>query len=406
MSENEQQKSSEELVKLGNKAYNEDEDFALGYKYYKEAADLGNTTAMMNIGYIYEDSKFMPRSYKKAFDWFKKAAECGNVVAMRRVADSYKRGILDGDTCVLDKNNKKAIEWYQKAAETGSIRSMWYLSRIYEKGYLDLNRDREKALEWYNKAFNKAIRDVTDTGDINYIASEYLEHAEREEAIKWYEKSAEANIVGDKPLEDSIWAMRVMATQIYYNENSVMKDYSKALYWFKRIISINTKYCGDIMNWIGKIYEIGGSGVKKDYEQAREWYQKAIGVGDKNAKNNLKDLEEKMNRKDNGGCFITTAVCSSFGKSDDCYELMKFREFRDEWLMKEADGKELISEYYRIAPMILTNIEKMANASEIYKLIWEEYLKPCLSFIELRKNQDSKQCYIKMVTVLKQRFLQ
>ena len=39
------------------------------------------------------------------------------------------------------------------------------------------------------------------------------------------------------------------------------------------------------------------------------------------------------------GCFITSAVCESFGKPDDCYELTMFRSFRDNYLAKEQDGE-------------------------------------------------------------------
>ena len=30
-----------------------------------------------------------------------------------------------------------------------------------------------------------------------------------------------------------------------------------------------------------------------------------------------------------GSCYITTATCEEYGKSDNCYELTMFRSFRD-----------------------------------------------------------------------------
>ena len=104
-------------------------------------------------------------------------------------------------------------------------------------------------------------------------------------------------------------------------------------------------------------------------------------------------------------CFITTAVCDNFGKADDCYELTMFRNFRDNWLVKQSDGKSLIDEYYEIAPKIVNKINQLTNANEIYNSIWINYLKPCLKFIENDDNQNCKALYIDMVKNLKEKFL-
>ena len=105
-----------------------------------------------------------------------------------------------------------------------------------------------------------------------------------------------------------------------------------------------------------------------------------------------------------GGCFITTAVCGSFGKPDDCYELTSFRKFRDNWLVKETDGKSLIAEYYEIAPKIVEKINKLANAKEVYRSIWDNYLKPCLSHIEQGSFAKCKELYVRMVRELAKKY--
>ena len=112
--------------------------------------------------------------------------------------------------------------------------------------------------------------------------------------------------------------------------------------------------------------------------------------------------------EDNGikeACFITTAICNSFGKSDDCFELTAFRKFRDTWLVAQPDGKTLIAEYYAIAPRIVENINHLVNAKKIYETIWQKYLAPCLKFIERGDNLSCKQKYIEMVRDLKGRYL-
>ena len=102
-----------------------------------------------------------------------------------------------------------------------------------------------------------------------------------------------------------------------------------------------------------------------------------------------------------GGCYITTAVCESLHKPDDCYELNAFRSFRDNWLKKQVDGESLIADYYEIAPLIVTKINNLPNATQIYKFIWQKYLNPCLKLIENGDNQTCKNLYVKMVKILK-----
>ena len=119
----------------------------------------------------------------------------------------------------------------------------------------------------------------------------------------------------------------------------------------------------------------------------------------------LKALQDNKDNRNNSGCFITTAVCDNFGKSDDCYELTTFRNFRDKWLINQSDGKSLIDEYYEIAPKIVDKINHLTNAGEIYQSIWTKYLKPCLSFIENGDNQNCKTLYIDMVKNLREKFL-
>lgn len=103
-------------------------------------------------------------------------------------------------------------------------------------------------------------------------------------------------------------------------------------------------------------------------------------------------------------CYITTAVCETLGKGDDCYELTLLRNYRDHFLMNQADGEEIISEYYDIAPTIVTRINKLSNAKEIYKSVWEDYLYPCVRFIEEDKNIECKDVYYKMVRDLQQEY--
>ena len=121
----------------------------------------------------------------------------------------------------------------------------------------------------------------------------------------------------------------------------------------------------------------------------------------------IKTAYTKCYNEDNDikeGCFITTAVCDTFGKPDDCYELTAFRNFRDNWLAKQEDGASLIQKYYAIAPAIVEKINSLPNARAIYLTIWAEYLKPCLAYIEQKNYLACKQKYMQMVESLAEKY--
>lgn len=103
-------------------------------------------------------------------------------------------------------------------------------------------------------------------------------------------------------------------------------------------------------------------------------------------------------------CFITTAVCEFEGKPDNCAELQAFRGFRDNWLSGCEDGADLITEYYRIAPAIVTVIDYCDDREAVYDAIRKNYLTPCY---EALKKQDYPRCktvYTQMVRELQTRY--
>jgi hypothetical protein len=106
------------------------------------------------------------------------------------------------------------------------------------------------------------------------------------------------------------------------------------------------------------------------------------------------------------GCFITSAVCRSFAKPDDCYELSLFRQFRDGWLTEQPEGPALIEQYYRSAPGIVAAIDRSPAPDAVYRRIWDEHLAPCLRAIENGQLEDCKGRYISMVETLGAEYLQ
>lgn len=112
----------------------------------------------------------------------------------------------------------------------------------------------------------------------------------------------------------------------------------------------------------------------------------------------------------NGGfkrklCYITTAVCESLGKEDDCMELNLLRRYRDQYLMHSEEGAKIIEGYYDIAPTIVNRINKQADSAGIYQEIWECYLKKCVSLIQSDRKEECKEVYSSMVNYLTKEYV-
>ena len=169
--------------------------------------------------------------------------------------------------------------------------------------------------------------------------------------------------------------------------------------------------------WEGKLFcqgtaEGGSNKIPNDFEKALNYIEFAHKCGIAEAGNVFNYLmvhsAEEINAKkytSDSGCYITTAVCNSFGKPDDCCELTAFRNFRDSYLLSESEGRHLVERYYRIAPKIVQNIDALPERDCIYYEIWEKYLKKCMSSIQNNEPESCKNTYVEMVSQLERKFL-
>lgn len=115
----------------------------------------------------------------------------------------------------------------------------------------------------------------------------------------------------------------------------------------------------------------------------------------------FEEIESGFHKK---WCYITTAVCETFQKPDDCYELTLLRDYRDGYLMSQPDGEAIIHEYYDVAPTIVKRIDHHPDKKKIYQGIWNTYLKPCISMIEEQKLEECRDLYIEMVRNLQEEY--
>ena len=404
----------EEWFELAEKASDE-KDYQTAFELYRKAADCGHVEAMAGLAYMYYDNTILPNiaDKSKAFDLAQKAAELGDTDAMFLVGMMYLQG--EGTPQVV----YKGLYWLEKAAELEDTDAMEELGEIYRNGDFDVTADATVAFKWYKKAAEAGDAEAMNVVGRMYDFGEGVAH-NGNQAMKWYKKAAGlgntvamcnlsfyyfhshewdmAEVYLKKALDNGYKPALTYLGDLYrergnYSDySSSQADYQTALVYYTQSANEGN---ADAMCSLGVMYH-KGNGVNKDDKMALEWLYKAKAKGHPHAEEWIKKIK---------GCFITTAVCDSFNKPDDCFELTTFRNFRDNWLALQSDGKILIEEYYKIAPQIVANIDKLTNANEIYKKLWCDWLAPCLEFIKVGDNVACKDKYVEMVNRLKKLYL-
>lgn len=105
------------------------------------------------------------------------------------------------------------------------------------------------------------------------------------------------------------------------------------------------------------------------------------------------------------GCFLTTACVEIMGKPDDCYELNTLRNFRDNFILKDANGGLVINEYYVLAPQIVKEISKRDDANEVFKKIYNDLIVKTVKLIEESQFSSAYILYKQYILNLKDEFL-
>jgi len=329
------------------------------------------------------------------FDYFKNylsiSEQQGYWLASFWLGFAYEKGVFGRE------NYKKACEHYVRAANKGMIAAAKGAGIIYKYAPEGVQQDLRLAKKYLLIAANQ-----NEEKSMYELAGIYGNEGNFREAINWLEKNISTNNSVESAAELGIMLLNITENPKIHTD--YQRSYQLCQFALSKDENNSEALCG-----MGFAY-LAGEAVQANEQTARHYFNLAVEKGSNSvgvllAKQALENLKEPPPQNQNSGCFITTAVCDTFGKSDDCYELTTFRKFRDEWLTVQPDGKFLIAEYYEIAPRIVANINRLSEAKKIYKNIWKQYLVPCLNFINCGDNFSCKQKYIDMVHDLKRLYL-
>lgn len=97
-----------------------------------------------------------------------------------------------------------------------------------------------------------------------------------------------------------------------------------------------------------------------------------------------------------GGCFITTAVCSVLGESDDGPTLTKLRAFRDGYMQRNEYRRALVSLYYQTAPSLVEKIRQRQDAAHYLARLHRDYIAPACVALDKGCEVDAFTLYTQM----------
>ena len=314
------------------------------------------------------------------------------------------------------KEQLAAVEAIDKALDKKDI--VLQLANIF--GIEDVDAaDIEKALSVFSYLDKKQKFQVTVQGNALF----------KKQAVEEYLAGYEAliqdmiNKASEQDIEDpDIDVFKEDVQKLEQDYLPLVKlSFSELYFRLRRRKSAKAIFCMSRSNALKKLFKRCPACVKEDYERLKE-LEVATEVEELDSINSNATKAEEVavmggedigrtiyraihgasgspywNNKD---CYITTATCEEYGKSDNCYELTMFRSFRDSWLRKQPDGEQLIKRYYATAPALVELINKQPNRRAIYRHLNEAYLSKCLRYIEDGENVKCKELYVDMVEFL------
>jgi TPR repeat protein len=259
----------------GDKCY-DSSDFLNAFEWYTKGAEKNIPFSQFWLGVIYQEgSGGITKDYMQAETLFGSA-----IIGIQRKAKNDDKiaecdlGLMYEWGYGVEKDYSKAMNWLEKSANQGFAMAQAGLAFMYENG-LGTNINYQQALYWLKKSAAQGLA-MGQTGMADMYSNGHGVEVDNIQALYWYRKAAEKN----EPIAE------YNIGYFYFVGTAVDRDYTQALYWFRK--SSHTQY-GPALNKLGFMYQFG-FGVSRDVSWAKFWYKKACDGGEKEACENLTNL--------------------------------------------------------------------------------------------------------------------
>lgn len=262
------QQPGEELRHQAWRAYHIDKNFERAAELHQQAAEEGNTAAMLALGEQYLFEKGVRENVDLGLTWLLRAAEADDPRACYRLASLME--LSDK----IDHDTKAAEKWARRAIELGHAGAERFLTIIYYNRVKDIvDEDVERGWDAFGddnldeaaglllKPAEAGNADATfKLGKVEQFRKNY------EQANNWFRKATESQ---DRmaPYELGVH---------YEHGRGVEKDMQQAIDYYRIAASRGYNLA---QRYLGYCYQVG-RGVDVDLEQAVDWYLRAIDIKD------------------------------------------------------------------------------------------------------------------------------
>ena len=216
------------------------------------AAEAGNEEAQIAMGVRYLQGQGVTKDFKEAVKWFRLAADKGNTEAMGFLGAIF----VDGGNGVAQ-DYREAAKWYKLASQKGDVDAQAALGHIFYNGGPGVTQDYKEAAKWYRLAANKGNPEAEfRLGFMNYNGEGVTQNYK--EALKWYRLAADQRNA----------QAQYNLGNMYVKGKGVIQDYREAVKWYRLAAQLGEPRAQAVL---GIQYYGGKEGVAQDYQYAYMW---------------------------------------------------------------------------------------------------------------------------------------
>lgn len=307
----------------------------------------------------------IPFDWHEAFRLWLPLAESGNAQAQYNIGRCYSRG--NG----VDEDESKAVEWYMKAAAQGEPRAHCNLHLHYEE-----NKDAAKSAEWLAKAvelgepracfaeaknlmfdgdkvkarllFERAVGEGNESAKLGLVACDVV--------IEYFHTTEAGDAVVFKLKNNSPYPATVSIWLHTFDFKDPQKEIQNESLKFPTVApgeSTEITYKLQSRDQLSRIF-LTGYNIWRD-------------VSDEN--NIYFPMPEKVEvwASKKSGCFILTACYGDH----DAPTVLQYRQFRDNYLIRNSYGNQFISWYYTHGPRWAEVLDEMPRAKAILRVFFK-----------------------------------
>jgi serine/threonine protein kinase len=160
---------------------------SLALKWYEEAAEHGDTTALIQMGLLLSNGPGgISADVRKAFECFKKAADKGDNDAKYLLGECYLRG--NG----TNRDEKRGIALLEESSQGGNLFAKDLLGTCYHRG-VGVEKDPSKALRLFTEAADRDYGVSCGNLGVLCINGDGMAQADPQKAVKLFLKGIRLN---------------------------------------------------------------------------------------------------------------------------------------------------------------------------------------------------------------------